>query len=60
MQLHGNPGKLGKVYRRMTAWTNEIPKSAIVLYDFNLTPTGHLKKTTVEHLKETYSSIREQ
>ena len=40
-------------------WTDIVPKSSIILFDFKLTPSSRLRKATVEHLKEVYSQIDE-
>ena len=41
--------------RKNADCVDEIPKSAILLYSFELTQTGHLRKRTIEHLKSAYS-----
>ena len=33
-----------------------IPKASIILYDFELTATGHNKKATIEHLQKLYTT----
>ena len=43
--------------RTSVDWEDEIPKSSILLYDFELTQSGHLRKRTIEHLKSAYSEI---
>ena len=43
--------------RRNVDWVDTIPKSSVILYDFTLTPTGYLRKTTVEHLKHAYTTF---
>lgn len=35
-------------------WKEEVSKSAIVLFDFQLTPTGKLRSPTVQELKRVY------
>ena len=45
--------------RKNVDWNDEIPKSAVLLYDFELTKTGHLRKRTIEHLKASYNHNRE-
>ena len=43
--------------RRMVDWRDSIPKSSIILFDFELTTTNHLRRATIEHLKSTYAGI---
>ena len=43
--------------RAMVDWTDTVPKSSVILFDFQLTKTGRLQKATIEHLKETYCRI---
>ena len=43
--------------RRKIEWKDRIPKSSVILYDFKLTSTNHLRKVTVEHLKKAYLEI---
>ena len=38
-------------------WTDEILRSAVLLYDFELTKSGHLRKRTIELLKVSYVKI---
>lgn len=35
-------------------WKEEVSKSAVVLFDFQLTPTGKLRSATVQELKRVY------
>ena len=44
--------------RKNVDWIDTIPTSSIMLYDFTLTPTGHLRKTTIEHLQSAYSCLQ--
>ena len=44
--------------RKKVDWRDTIQKNSIVLFDFQLTSTGHLRKKTVEHLKEVYGQLR--
>ena len=38
-------------------WKDNLPKSSILLYDFELTKTKHLRKATIEHLKKAYQQL---
>lgn len=38
-------------------WTGVVPKSSIILYDFALTSSGHLRKAIIQHLKHAYSTL---
>ena len=40
--------------QRMIEWTEEVDKSAVVLFDFQLTTTGKLRQATVRELKRVY------
>ena len=44
--------------RKMVDWTDTIPKASIILFDFELTTTNHLRKSSIEHLKKAYAEIR--
>ena len=39
---------------RHVEWKEEIPKSSVILFDFQLTPTGKLRAATVNELKRVY------
>ena len=39
--------------RKLIDWTDTIPKASIILFDFELTSTNHLRKKSIEHLKKT-------
>jgi len=43
--------------RAAVDWTDTVPKSSVILFDFRLTNTSRLQKATVEHLKDIYSRI---
>ena len=43
--------------RIMVDWTDTVPKSAVILFDFQLTATNRLRKATIQHLKETYNTL---
>jgi len=45
--------------RNLVDWTDTVPKSSIILFDFKLTPSNRLRKATVQHLKDVYSQIEE-
>ena len=60
--LEGNytrPWKVAKKKEGRTTvdWTDTVPKSAVILFDFQLTATNRLRKATVQHLKETYKTL---
>ena len=40
--------------QRLVEWTEEVDKSAVVLFDFQLTSTGKLRQATVRELKRVY------
>ncbi len=44
--------------RRKVEWKDTISKSSIILYAFELTATGSLRKATIEHLKKAYEEKR--
>ena len=44
--------------RKKVPWTDWIPKDSIILFDFKLTSTSRLRKTTVQHLKSKYDELR--
>ena len=39
---------------RLVEWTEEVHKSAVVLFDFQFTSTGKLRQATVRELKRVY------
>ena len=41
--------------RRKVNWEQNIPRSSILLYNFQLTKTKHLRKKTISKLKELYA-----
>ena len=43
--------------RTIVDWTDTVPKSAVILFDFKLTTTNRLRKATIQHLKETYKNL---
>ena len=43
--------------KKKVPWTDWIPKTSILLFDFELTKTMRLRKATVEHLKNIYSEL---
>ena len=60
--LEGNYTKLWKVAKRkegrtLVDWTDSVPKSSILLFDFPLTKTNRLRKAIIEHLKEAYTKL---
>lgn len=40
--------------QRMVEWTEEVDKSTVVLFDFQLTSSGKLRQATVRELKRVY------
>ena len=44
--------------RKTIDWTDSIPKLSIVLFGFILTSNNHLRKKTIDCLKQEYSKIR--
>ena len=46
--------------RKMVDWKDILPKSCIILFDFELTSTKHLRKATIEHLRKAYSDLRSE
>ena len=43
--------------KRKVEWKDKLPKSSIILYDFELTKTKHLHKATIIHLKKKYEQL---
>jgi len=41
----------------IVVWKEDIPKLAVVLFDFQLTPTGKLRSATVHELKRVYGLV---
>jgi len=65
MWLEGSYSKPWKTAKRkqgryMVEWKDTVPKSSIILFDFELTPANKLRKATVQHLKDAYSKIDKQ
>lgn len=64
--LEGGYGRSWRVARRQDPtnkrkkidWKDTIPKSSIILYDFELTTTCHLRKKTITHLQKVYQQLR--
>ena len=42
--------------KKVVPWEDTIPKGPIILYDFQLSAKGDLRKTTIEHLKASYNN----
>ena len=62
MWLEGGYNRPWKVARRKEGcisveWTDTAPKTAVILYDFELTPRDRLRKATMKHLKDAYSKL---
>ena len=56
---YSRPWKIAKQREGRTSvdWVDSIPKSAVLLFDFQLTRTDRLRKATVTQLKEVYAQI---
>lgn len=39
---------------RRIDWQEDVPKASVVLFDFQLTPSGKLRQVTVRELKRVY------
>ncbi len=46
--------------RKKIDWKDTVPKSSIILFDFELMSAGNLRKATIEHLKKAYDERREE
>ena len=46
--------------RKIIDWVDTIPKNSIILFAFELTQKGHLRKCTVAKLQEEYSTLKEK
>jgi len=46
--------------RKTIQWTDHVPKDSIILFDFALTSTNHLRKATVQHLKKEYARLKSE
>ena len=44
--------------RRKLPWTDWVPRSSIILFDFELTPSERLRKATVEHQRRKYDELK--
>ena len=44
--------------RRKMDWRQKVPRNSILLYNFTLTTTKHLKKHTILKLKKLYDQAR--
>ena len=47
----------GKDHRRKVQWQDTLERNTIILYDFELTKSCHLKKETVMYLQKHYESL---
>ena len=43
--------------RALVDWIDGVPKSSVLLFDFQFTKTDRLRKATIEHLKEAYAKL---
>jgi len=41
----------------LVEWTDTVPKTSVIIYDFELTNKNHLRNTTIQHLKEAYNKF---
>ena len=48
-----------KNQRKRVDWKDVVPKSSIILFDFKLTASKHLWKSTLEHLKKAYLELKQ-
>ena len=60
--LEGSYNKSWKVAKKrerrtLVDWVDTVPKSSVILFDFQLTKTNRLRKATIEHLKEEYTKL---
>ena len=60
--LEGSCSKSWKVAKKIEGhtlvdWVDSVPKSSVILFDFQLTKTNQLRKATIEHLKEAYAKL---
>ena len=46
--------------RKKIEWTDTVPKASVLLFDFELTATNHLRKSTSSHLKRKYAEIKQK
>ena len=46
--------------RKVVDWVDRIPKVSILLFGFTLTTTKHLRRKTIERLKEEYNKLSPQ
>ena len=49
-----------KKRQKLMNWTDIIPKMSIILFEFTLTTTDHLRKVTIQRLKEEYHKLKLQ
>ena len=47
-----------KVGRGLADLVDTLPKSSVILFDFQLTRSDQLRKATIEHLKEAYTNLK--
>ena len=60
--LEGSYTKSWKVAKKKEGctfvdWADTVPKSSIILFDFQLTKTNRLRKATIQHLKVAYTKL---
>lgn len=60
--LEGSCTRPWKVAKRkeghiLVEWKDTVPKTSVILYDFELTKRHHLRKATIQHLKDTYNKL---
>ena len=44
--------------RKKVDWRDTLPRSSVILFDFKLTSSNHLRKATIAHLKKAYEELK--
>ena len=60
--LEGSYSKAWKVAKKkegrdLVDWIDTVPKSSVILFDFQLTRSDRLRKATIKHLKAAYTKL---
>ena len=60
--LEGSYSRTWKVAKKKEGrafidWTDTVPITSVILYDFELTKGNRLRKATIQHLKNAYSKL---
>ena len=45
------------VGRKRKPWVDWIPRESVILFDFELSSAGRLRKTTIDHLRVMYAGL---